>query len=368
MAKQSQQTPQEKPKSGTKKKAAAITLGAIEYAKVVPAWMLSLILHATLLATMAAITYRIETVPEMETAVEVVMSSKDETGRLEYLDRKRLEVEQTSSGGSMLSETVEKSALNQLEDMVREREESLNVFAVDVGSNLSSTNFTSLGFASGYKGPSASFGEEVAKLKKVGLNVVFAFDSTGSMDLVIKQTQEQIDYLMEIIFDLVPKARIGLVTYRDRGEAYITKSLPLTNNRRRIREWLYKIRANGGGDAPEAVDKALKVAFNKMPWQRRAKRIVLLFGDAEPHPHTFSAVLRSVKQFRDKGGTVSTIVTDVGGPATAPFEEIAEAGGGENYPIGSSKEIVKRLLVLAFGSRWEKYLNIEFKKLLESKN
>jgi len=233
---------------------------------------------------------------------------------------------------------------------------------------LSSTNFTSLGFAAGYKGPSASFGEEVAKLKKVGLNVVFAFDSTGSMDLVIKQTQEQIDYLMEIIFDLVPKARIGLVTYRDRGEAYITKSLPLTNNRRRIREWLYKIRANGGGDAPEAVDKALKVAFNKMPWQRRAKRIVLLFGDAEPHPHTFSAVLRSVKQFRDKGGTVSTIVTDVGGPATAPFEEIAEAGGGENYPIGSSKEIVKRLLVLAFGSRWEKYLNIEFKKLLESKN
>lgn len=344
---------------------AIVALGAFELAKVVPAWLISLGLHAGLLTIMATVTWSIEKVPEPETTVGVVMSSRDEKGKVEYLTRDRIEMDKLTKPESLASQAIEQSTVDALQEMGGPKQEVVNVIGVEGGTNISSTEFSAVGLSSGYNGPSSTFGGEIAKLKKVGLNIVIVFDSTGSMDKVIRQTQQQIDKLMETVSDLVPKTRIALVTYRDHGEDYVTKSLPFTNDRIRVREWLFSVKADGGGDMPEAVDKGLEVAM-KMSWQKRAKRIILLFGDAEPHPKTVDAVLAMCKRFHEGGGMVSTIVTDPGGPANGPFEQIAQAGGGECYPLGNSKEIVKKLLVLAFGSQWENHITEEFKKRLES--
>ncbi len=337
---------------------------AVSYLQAVPAWIGSLLIHGGLVATLAAITFKIEPRPEAETVVEVVMAEPDDEGKLEYRSRDRLNVEQNTGAQSSLSEAIKQSTNESLQTSAEVQDVEADLISVDVNAGITSSPFSNLSFGS-YSGPSGTYGEEIAKLKKVGLNVVFVFDSTGSMDRVIENVQQEIDRLMGVLFDLVPKARIGLVTYRDRGEAYVTKSVPLTRDRRRIREWLFKVRADGGGDLPEAVDKGLDVAIN-MRWQARAKKIILLFGDAEPHPARVNYIERRCKYFNTrKKGIISTIVTELGGPATGPFEDIAAAGGGESLPITSSKEITKKLLVLAFGSKWEKQLSDEFKARLK---
>ena len=46
------------------------------------------------------------------------------------------------------------------------------------------------------------------------------------------------------------------------------------------------LKAFGFGDEPEAVLDALLVAKNALSWDSQAKRIVILIGDAPPHPQT----------------------------------------------------------------------------------
>jgi Mg-chelatase subunit ChlD len=247
---------------------------AVSYLQAVPAWIGSLLIHGGLVVSLAAITYKIEQRPEAETVVEVVMSEPDEEGKLEYRNRDQLKVEQNSGAKSSLSEAIKQSTTESLQTEAESQDVEMDLINVNVTSGTTSSAFGNLSFGS-YSGQSGTYGEEIAKLKKVGLNVVFVFDSTGSMNRVIENVQQEIDNLMGVLFDLVPKARIGLVTYRDRGEAYVTKSVPLTRDRRRIRQWLFKVRADGGGDLPEAVDKGLDDAIN-MRWQARAKKIILL--------------------------------------------------------------------------------------------
>ncbi|MDA0836208.1 MAG: VWA domain-containing protein [Planctomycetota bacterium] len=337
---------------------------AVSYLQAVPAWIGSLLIHGGLVGTLAAITYKIEQRPEVETVVEVVMAEPDDKGKLEYRTREQLKVDQNSGAKSSLSEAIKQATTESLQTEPESTDVEMDLINVNVTSGTTSSSFGSLSFGS-YSGPSGTYGEEIAKLKKVGLNVVFVFDSTGSMNRVIENVQQEIDHLMGVLFDLVPKARIGLVTYRDRGEAYVTKSVPLTRDRARIREWLFNVKADGGGDLPEAVDKGLDDAIN-MRWQTRAKKIILLFGDAEPHPSSETYIANRCKYFNTrKKGIISTIVTELGSPATGPFEAIAAAGGGESLPITSSKEITKKLLVLAFGSKWERQLSDEFKAKLK---
>jgi hypothetical protein len=49
--------------------------------------------------------------------------------------------------------------------------------------------------------------------------------------------------------------KIGLVAYRDRGDAYVTKKHGLTGDLDAVFENLNAFRADGGGDTPEHVAK-----------------------------------------------------------------------------------------------------------------
>ena len=109
----------------------------------------------------------------------------------------------------------------------------------------------------------------VSSMRKTGLEVVIAFDSTGSMTNVIDQATVKIDEMISVLQVLVPQVRVGLVTYRDRGtEEYVTRECPITASRYRLKDFIESVEAAGGQDIPEAVADGLAVAFNKMKWSR----------------------------------------------------------------------------------------------------
>ena len=57
---------------------------------------------------------------------------------------------------------------------------------------------------------------------------------------------------------------MGLVAYRDRGDAYVTQVVDLNNDLDAIYAKLMQFRADGGGDSPESVNQALHDAINKI--------------------------------------------------------------------------------------------------------
>jgi Mg-chelatase subunit ChlD len=190
------------------------------------------------------------------------------------------------------------------------------------------------------------------QLKKEGLDIAITFDSTGSMQGEIDQVKSQIERIGKILQRLIPSVRISICTYRDHGDEYVVRGLPLTDKLSEVVGFLSEVQAGGGGDEPEAVDKGLAWVVENNEFRDTARKVILLFGDAPPHYDKQTECLRIASDFRRNGGIIST-VTCRKERQSVPLAEIAQLGGGESFLTSDDRQIVARLVVLVFGSRYE---------------
>ena len=124
------------------------------------------------------------------------------------------------------------------------------------------------------------------------LDVVFAIDTTGSMKNDMETLKSDLEPLLKDLFGTNKEARIGLLLYRDYGDGYNYKELPVkpygfVTNYSAITKNLNAVRIYGkeGGDIPEAVYEAMYASSQFFAWRAGAKKRVIIIGDAEPHPY-----------------------------------------------------------------------------------
>ncbi|GAB4145055.1 MAG: hypothetical protein Fur0037_12890 [Planctomycetota bacterium] len=209
------------------------------------------------------------------------------------------------------------------------------------------------------------FRRTVSELRSSGLEIVFVFDSTGSMGGMIGATRQTIEDMLEVLRALVPNARFGLVTYRDRGseDEYVVRSLPLGRDFWRARNFVHEVEADGGGDVPEAVLDGLRAAFAQR-WTPGARRVVILAGDAPPHEYESRDLERAIRAFcRDGRSSVHAIVTSPLRRSTdtrMEFERIARLGGGSIVPFAEYRALMRLVLSLAFGREFERDIDEVF--------
>ncbi len=204
--------------------------------------------------------------------------------------------------------------------------------------------------------PVETFDELLARLGNDGLDIAIVFDSTASMNLEIDQVKSGIEQMGETLFRLVPKTRISICTYRDQGDQYVTKGLPLSSSVAQVVTFLNEIRAQGGGDKSESVTAGIKWVIENNRFRSRAKKVILIFGDAPPKPDQWLACQKLISDFRfGQRGIVST-VTCHRRTRLKSFVQIAQLGGGESFLNNDETEIVEQLLVLVFGSRYRSQL------------
>ncbi|MCH7791415.1 MAG: VWA domain-containing protein [Planctomycetes bacterium] len=123
--------------------------------------------------------------------------------------------------------------------------------------------------------------------EKPVIEVVFVLDTTGSMSGLLQGAKEKIWSIANAIATAqpTPDIKIGLVGYRDRGDAYITVRTAMTSDLDAIYSDLMKYEAGGGGDGPESVNQALNEAVTLFEWSSDANalKLIYLVGDAPPH-------------------------------------------------------------------------------------
>ena len=120
----------------------------------------------------------------------------------------------------------------------------------------------------------------------VPLDVLFLLDSTGSMADEIDQIKTTLLSIAARISDLPaqPDLRFGMVSYRDRGDEYVTRLFDFDEDVGRFSETIRNVRADGGGDTPESLNESLHVAIHRPEWRTGdAVRLVFLLADAPPH-------------------------------------------------------------------------------------
>ncbi len=133
----------------------------------------------------------------------------------------------------------------------------------------------------------ALFAHDIAPPARPRMEVVFVLDTTGSMSGMIAGAKQKVWAIANKLKSAqpTPEIRFGLVGYRDRRDAYVTKVFGLTGNLDEVYTNLYAFEAQGGGDEPESVNEALHNAVRDLQWSTdpQVLRVVFLVGDARPH-------------------------------------------------------------------------------------
>lgn len=171
------------------------------------------------------------------------------------------------------------------------------------------------------------------------IEVVFAIDTTGSMGGLLEAAKEKVWSIATTMASSkpAPNIKMGLVAYRDRGDAYVTKVFDLSSDLDSVYAELMEFQAQGGGDGPESVNKALSDAVHQMSWgqSQNAYRVVFLVGDAPAHMDYGNEAQypQLVKQASARGILINTIRCGGDQKTAQQWQQIAALGQGSYFTV-----------------------------------
>ncbi len=232
--------------------------------------------------------------------------------------------------------------------------------------------------------------DHLERLAHQPLDLAIVIDCTASMSGEIADAQGGIDDLMRFVGDVSGGIRVGVVGYRDRREKFETVGWDFTPSIDDARTNLWRLSAEGGGDKPELVDEGLELAITKFHWNQAHRGVLVLVGDAPPHPGRGAACVTLAEHARRHGVTTHVIGCDPSiaddddpeaevdsieaepdqvGPdgirgagrrsfrrdraSIGFFPEIAAAGGGRVVNLARDERLVPEIAGLIVGTEFE---------------
>ncbi len=178
------------------------------------------------------------------------------------------------------------------------------------------------------------------------IEVVFVLDTTSSMSGLIHTAREKIWSIATSMASARqnPDIRMGLVAFRDRGDAYVTRVFDLSQDLDSMYANLMDFRAEGGGDGPESVNQALYDAIHQISWSPDSGvyKVAFLVGDAPPHMDYVNDVKypASLAEAARRGIVVNTIQSGAHQVTRPAWREIAALGHGEYFQVENSGNAV----------------------------
>jgi hypothetical protein len=126
--------------------------------------------------------------------------------------------------------------------------------------------------------------------------------------------------------------RLGVIAYRDAGDEYVVRSLPLTPldaaGEGEISRFIGGLSASGGGDWPEAMDQAIAAATG-MEWRGTVPASIVVIADAPPHPADAGAARDTAAAFAARFPGAQVSLVDTGSGANAVMRELPGKAGGQ---------------------------------------
>ena len=120
-------------------------------------------------------------------------------------------------------------------------------------------------------------------------DIMFVFDTSGSMGDALSEASGEIEDAMTQIAAKLPDVQFGLSEVRDYGEepSFLPWQLdvPITADTSAVTQGIQGLYADGGGDGPEAYGRALWEADTNpnVGWRAGARHLIVLVADNVPH-------------------------------------------------------------------------------------
>lgn len=121
------------------------------------------------------------------------------------------------------------------------------------------------------------------------MDILFSYDTTGSMSSVIQEVRHQLQATAIELFRSIPELRIGAIAhgdYCDCHSTYVFKTLDFTDNLNDILHFFANAGNTNGGDHAECYELILEVAKSMLYGK---DGVFVMIGDAVPHSQEESA-------------------------------------------------------------------------------
>lgn len=140
--------------------------------------------------------------------------------------------------------------------------------------------------------------------RKEVLDIALVIDTTGSMGDEIAYLQSEFTAISQTIQRRFPNSeqRWALVLYRDHGDDYVARWFDFRSDAEDFRSKLAQQDAGGGGDFPEAPDRALEI-MNRLSWRsgNGVARLAFWIADAPHHAENGSSFVNAVRGAHELG-------------------------------------------------------------------
>jgi len=119
------------------------------------------------------------------------------------------------------------------------------------------------------------------------LDLGFLVDATGSMGDEMAFLQSELKDIVRRVRAVEPDldVRLSVVFYRDRGDEFITKSLPFTRSADDAVRFIAGTSAGGGGDYPEDMNAGLEAIMRQRWSHDDVPQMLFLLADAPPQQY-----------------------------------------------------------------------------------
>jgi predicted DNA-binding WGR domain protein len=196
------------------------------------------------------------------------------------------------------------------------------------------------------------------------IEIVFSFDTTGSMYPCLTQVRRNIKDTVARLATELPDIRIGIIAhgdYCDKNSTYVTKHLPLTSDVNSICKFAEKVGPTGGGDAPECYELVLHEARSQ-PWTEGTTRALVLIGDDVPHTVAHNPGKldwrKEAQELTKEGVAIYAVQALNRKHATNFYQELARISGGFHVPLDQFSYVTDMVLAVCYRQTGEEQVQL----------
>jgi hypothetical protein len=209
------------------------------------------------------------------------------------------------------------------------------------------------------------------------IDVCISFDTTGSMYPCLTQVRRSIKEMVSKLFSDIPNLRISIIAHGDYCDAerpYVIKIKDFSSEEKELIEFITKVEATAGGDAPECYELVLNKARTSLSWKSGTSKVLVIIGDDVPHGPSYPANVNKI-DWRNELGLLLECGINVYGIHAMPgvrkhskpfYEEIANKTGGFYLTLDQFANISDLIMAICYKQDGEESL-MSFAEELKSK-
>lgn len=189
---------------------------------------------------------------------------------------------------------------------------------------------------------------------KESIDILFSFDTTGSMYPCLSQVRNKVSATVKRLFQDIPNLRVGIIAHGDYcdGARAVTK-FDFSSNEKEICKFVETVRPTDGGDTPECYELVLHEA-RSLSWSAGKNKAVVMIGDDIPHPPSYRDNTKKLdwkneaKLLVEAGIHVHAVQALARTHATKFYSDLADITGGCHLELHQFSHVTDLLMAICY--------------------